>query len=121
MLFVSAFWHGVHPGYYVTIMSVPLMILAEKQMGKLIKPYLNAKQLYYYDWLSWFCLFRTFDYLSVGFIMLKLDVVWTIFKSNYFIGHIIMVLFTIVPMLIPKKSSKVSADREKEKATFKAD
>ena len=104
MLFVSAFWHGVHPGYYVTIMSVPLMILAETQMGKLIKPHLNAKQLYYYDWLSWFCLFRTFEYLSVGFIMLKLDVVWTIFKSNYFIGHIIMVLFAVVPMFIPKKA-----------------
>lgn len=116
VLFTSAFWHGVHPGYYVTFMSVPLMIFCDNQVCMLARSYLtSAKQLYYFEWVRWFCLYRVYEYLSVGFIMLKLDVVWKVYKQNYFIGHILMVIFSIIPFFLPKKKPKmkdVSASKD---------
>lgn len=109
-MFISAFWHGVYPGYYVTFMTVPLMNLSNALLGSFFKPRLSAKQLYYYDWIIWFFLYRTYEYLSVGFIMLKLDIVWTVFKQNYFIGHIIMALICIVLMLMPRRKATVNGD-----------
>ena len=120
MLFVSAFWHGVYPGYYVTFMSVPLMIFSDSQFEKLVKPYLsNSRQHYYFEWVRWFCLYRTYEYLSVGFIMLKLDVVWTVFKANYFIGHIIMIIVSILPFIVPRRRPPVNKDAGSNEANLK--
>lgn len=108
VLFVSAFWHGVYPGYYVTFMSVPLMIFSDNQMCMMVRPYLKSeKQLYYFEWARWFLLYRIYEYLSVGFIMLKLDVVWKVYKQNYFIGHILMLIVSIIPFILPKKKFKM--------------
>ena len=103
LLFVSAFWHGVHPGYYLTFMSVPLVVIAETRMSKAIKPYLNERFYYYWDWVTWFCLYRSFEYLGVGFMLLKLDAIWKVWTRMYFVGHIFIVLFILLPLVIPKK------------------
>ena len=116
MMFISAFWHGVHPGYYVTFMSVPLMIFSDRQLSVMVKPYLRSeRQMYYFEWVRWFLLYRIYEYLSVGFIMLKLDVVWSVFKQNYFIGHIIMVIISILPFILPKKKFKGKEETSKTK------
>ena len=104
VLFVSAFWHGVYPGYYVTFMSVPLMILSDNQLCMMVRPYLKTqRQLYYFEWARWALLYRIYEYLSVGFIMLKLDIVWKVYKQNYFIGHIFMLVVSVLPFLLPKR------------------
>lgn len=122
VLFVSAFWHGVYPGYYVTFMSVPLMIFSDHQFCMLVKPYLkNERQLYYFEWIRWFCLYRTYEYLSVGFIMLKLDIVWKVFKQNYFIGHVIMIIVSILPFLLPKRSLNAKRGEASGDSTQKGD
>ncbi|EDO40083.1 predicted protein, partial [Nematostella vectensis] len=94
-LLVSAFWHGVAPGYYLTFLSVPLVVMAEVRMEKAIKPWLSQRMCYYYDWCSWFCLYRAMEYLGCGFILLQFAPCIAIWKNMYFIGHIIMVLFII--------------------------
>ena len=103
LLFVSAFWHGVHPGYYLTFMSVPFVVIAETRMSKAIKPYLNERLTYWWDWVTWFCLYRSFEYLGVGFMLLKLDAIWRVWKRMYFVGHIFIVLFIVLPVVIPRK------------------
>eukprot|EP00794_Sanderia_malayensis_P009066 gene9066-10034_t len=111
VLFVSAFWHGVHPGYYVTFMSVPLLALADGGMRRAIAPYLNERQRYVYDWINWFLLYRMMEYLGVGFMMLKIDVIWKIFKSVYFAGHVFLVVLIVVAALIPKKKLNYQHER----------
>ena len=72
-------------------------------------------------------MYRVYEYLSVGFIMLKLDVVWKVYKQNYFIGHILMIIFSIIPFFLPKKkprmkdvaASKGFVDREEKIFTGK--
>ena len=111
-LFVSAFWHGVAPGYYLTFLCVPLVVIAEVQMEKAIKPYLSPKLCYYYDWLSWFFHYRSMEYLGCGFMLLQLAPCWAAWKSVYFIGHIILLAFIIIPFFIPKKHT---SDKEAKK------
>ena len=118
VLFVSAFWHGIHPGYYVTFMSVPLLVLADTRMKNAVKPHLTTKQKYIYDWLHWFFLFRAFEYLGVGFMMLKLDLIWSVYKSLYFIGHIFLFFFLMVPFFIPKK---IVSHHSEEQVSSKTD
>ena len=103
-------------------MTVPLMNLSHALLGNFFKARLCAKQLYYYDWVTWFCLYRTYEYLSVGFIMLKLDIVWTVFKQNYFIGHFILALICIILLLMPrpKATANGDVDMKKGKADSKA-
>ena len=112
-LFVSAFWHGVAPGYYLTFLCVPLVVIAEVRMEKAVKPYLSPKFCYYYDWLSWFFHYRSMEYLGCGFMLLQLAPCWAAWKSVYFIGHIILLAFIIIPFFIPKKHTSDKKAREK--------
>jgi len=105
-LLVSAFWHGVAPGYYLTFLSVPLIVISEYRMAKAIKPYLSEKLCYVYDWCSYFCLYRAMEYTGCGFMLLQLGPCLAAWKCLYFIGHIIIVLFIIIPVFIPRKKLK---------------
>ncbi|XP_066935922.1 lysophospholipid acyltransferase 7-like [Clytia hemisphaerica] len=109
LLFVSAFWHGVRPGYYLTFMSVPLVVMAETRMTKAIKPYLNDSSSYWWDWITWFCLYRSFEYTGIGFMLLELRTVWSLWTRMYFIGHFFIFLFILLPFIIPKKRTKVES------------
>lgn len=112
-LFVSAFWHGVAPGYYLTFLCVPLVVIAEVRMEKAIKPYLSPKLCYYYDWLSWFFHYRSMEYLGCGFMLLQLAPCWAAWKGVNFIGHIILLAFIIIPFFIPKKYTSDKEARKK--------
>lgn len=117
LLFVSAFWHGVHPGYYLTFLSVPMVVIAETRMTKAIKPYLNDSLHYWWDWVTWFCLYRSFEYLGVGFMLLKLESIWKVWTRMYFVGHWFILFFMVVPFFIPRKRNDVTTagDSRKEK------
>ncbi len=110
VLLVSAFWHGVHPGYYFTFMSVPLLVTADTRVRRAVTPYLNAKQLYIYDWLCWFVLYRAMEYLSIGFLLLRIDVIMKVYLKMYFVGHIALVIIILITFLIPKKRVSVDSD-----------
>ncbi|VDK51401.1 unnamed protein product [Gongylonema pulchrum] len=40
---VSAFWHGVHPGYYLSFLTVPLCTLAEDNILSIVPKDANGK------------------------------------------------------------------------------
>lgn len=111
-LLVSAFWHGVAPGYYLTFLMVPFVVIAEVQMEKAIKPYLSPKLCYCYDWLGWFFHYRSMEYLGCGFMLLQLEPCLAAWKSMYFVGHVVIFAFIVISMLIPKKHSD---DKETQK------
>ncbi len=94
---VSAYWHGLHPGYYLSMLTTSPGILAESLMDKGFKKRFLTPGLYkYYDFCSWFCRSRLFDYMSLGFILLSFDATIRFWKSVYFIGHIGCLFFIIV-------------------------
>ncbi len=105
----SAFWHGVRPGYYLTFMSVPLVIMAQSLMEKLIQPPEEWKTVY--DWINWVILHRCFEYLSVAFILLDIDAIMKTWSHMYFYNHIMIIFFIILPLILTRKMPVINGPK----------
>lgn len=105
---VSAFWHGVHPGYYLSFFTVPLILAAEDQMIAAFRTYRSPRAQKIFDWGCLFFKMRGFDYMCMGFLLLQLDTTIAYWSSIYFTGHIVTLVFFLVgyllkPKIVPKK------------------
>ena len=87
---VSAYWHGIHPGYYLSFMTIPLMLLAEDLMKAAFRTEQNR---HIYDWANWFFRLRFTEYLSMGFLLLGGGATLRYWQSTYFIAHVFTFLF----------------------------
>ncbi|CAM9481653.1 unnamed protein product [Chrysoparadoxa australica] len=110
--FVSAFWHGFYPGYYMFFLSVPLATCTARAARMKVRPYfLNAdgsgrgvwKKLY--DAASMVVDSVVLCYLVIPFVLLsweKSHLVW----SSYGYGvHLAIILwYAICTYVIPKKA-----------------
>lgn len=109
---VSAFWHGIHPGYYLSFLTVPPILLAEEVMIKAFRDGASPKIQEAFDWGCWFFKMRGFDYMCMGFLLLKLHSTLRYWYSIYFIGHVVIIVFFIVGKLAlvfrPKRHLKVN-------------
>ncbi len=43
VMVVSSVWHGVHAGYYLSMLSVPLVLLVEDLYAKIVRKKLSEK------------------------------------------------------------------------------
>ncbi|GIY35200.1 lysophospholipid acyltransferase 7 [Caerostris extrusa] len=50
-MLVSAFWHGVHPGYYLCLCSAPLFLFVETEVEKAFKLSAPYSQKVIFDWI----------------------------------------------------------------------
>ncbi|KAG1707499.1 Lysophospholipid acyltransferase 7 [Nymphon striatum] len=99
-MLTSAVWHGVNPGYYISLLNVPLVIMAQDQMEKAIRDKLSESARLVYDWISWFMTMFLFSYLIVGFLILDATSTYLFWKSIYFIGHVMMLSFILIGYVI---------------------
>lgn len=111
--FLSAFWHGFYPGYYLTFLSVPLFQDLEKTIKGKITPYYfpngkdNSVQYMVYNVLSIVFTSLALNYLVCSFQALSWDYSMVIWSSLYFCGHIIAyVLNTGINILYKTPKSK---------------
>ncbi|CAG5124357.1 unnamed protein product [Candidula unifasciata] len=108
---VSAFWHGIHPGYYLSFLTVPPILMAEEVMIKAFRDGASPHMQQLFDWGCWFFKMRGFDYMCMGFLLLKLGSTLRYWYSIYFAGHIVIVLFFILGKLVlvlrPRKHQKM--------------
>ncbi|XP_034333714.2 lysophospholipid acyltransferase 7 [Magallana gigas] len=100
---VSAFWHGIYPGYYLSFLLVPVVLMAEDNMRAAFR-HGSQRWIESFDWACWFFKMRAFDYMCMGFLLLRLDYTLRYWKSIYFLGHVVTVLFLLIGMLFKKKS-----------------
>ena len=89
---LSAYWHGLHPGLYLTFLWIPFIVKAEDGM---INSFRHGDKIRkeIFDWLCWFFKMRGFEYLVMGVMLQRLDYTLTYWKSIYFIGHVITFIF----------------------------
>ncbi|PAA48406.1 hypothetical protein BOX15_Mlig004510g2, partial [Macrostomum lignano] len=65
---VSAYWHGVHGGYFLSFLTIPLARYAEDALDRLLRrARLNQSVAYL---ARWFFKMRVFDYTCMGFLLL---------------------------------------------------
>ncbi|XP_076459466.1 membrane-bound acylglycerophosphatidylinositol O-acyltransferase mboat7-like isoform X2 [Babylonia areolata] len=93
---VSAFWHGIHPGYYLSFLTVPPILMAEEAMAAAFRKDATPGGQQLFDWGCWFFKMRGFDYMCMGFLLLKLGATLRYWHSIYFAGHLVMVFFLVL-------------------------
>ncbi|XP_028678200.1 lysophospholipid acyltransferase 7 [Erpetoichthys calabaricus] len=91
-MFVSAYWHGLHAGYYLSFLTIPLCIAAETSMEKGLRTRLTDKGQYWFDWVHWFLKMRAYDYMCMGFVLLSGSDTVYYWGSVYFTIHVVALL-----------------------------
>ncbi|XP_061101750.1 lysophospholipid acyltransferase 7 [Conger conger] len=88
-MFISAYWHGLHPGYYLSFLTIPLCMGAESALESTVRARLGPAGQNIFDWVHWFFKMRAYDYMCMGFVLLGFwDTIhyWT---TIYFCIHVI--------------------------------
>ena len=107
---VSAYWHGVFPGYYLSFLLVPVILLAEDAMMAAFR-HGSEKRKEMFDWACWFFKMRGFDYMCMGFLLLRLDYTLAYWKSIFFLGHVVTIIFLVTGKLFYKKPPKTEEQK----------
>jgi len=100
VMLVSSVWHGVHPGYYLSLGSVPLCLMVEDYYRRILRNKLSEKGQRMYDWVGWFVRMRWFDYLGMGFLLLSIDTTMDYWSSVYYAGHVSLVIFGLLGAIL---------------------
>ncbi|XP_065514080.1 lysophospholipid acyltransferase 7 [Caloenas nicobarica] len=87
-MLVSAFWHGLHPGIYLSFLSVPLWLAAEGALGRLLGGVPKIRGVLWRIPPGIYTM-RVFEYLSVGFILQDFEATLNYWGSIYFCLHLL--------------------------------
>ncbi|XP_013400325.1 lysophospholipid acyltransferase 7 [Lingula anatina] len=104
-MLVSAYWHGIHPGYYLSFLLVPFVLMAEDAMIKAFRDNASNKQQQIFDWFWWFFKLRFLEYMSMGFLLLGLYSTLDYWSSIYFFGHVMTAVFYVTGLVFMKRKS----------------
>jgi len=107
VMLVSSIWHGVHPGYYLSLGSVPLCLMVEDYYRRIVRNKLSEEGQRFYDWVGWFVRMRWFDYLGMGFLLLNIDTTMDYWSSVYYAGHVSLVIFGVLGMILVNPLMKI--------------
>ncbi|KAF0701622.1 Aste57867_7950 [Aphanomyces stellatus] len=106
--FVSAFWHGFYPGYYIFFMSIPLATNVNRLAFKRLRPWFldSAASKAVYDVVGLVASILTLHYLVMPFQALSWENSIQALTNVKFAGHIILVVLYVVFSLVPMRKIK---------------
>lgn len=88
-MLLSAYWHGLHPGYYLSFLTIPLCLAAEGQLESALRWRLGPRGQKAWDCVHWFLKMRAYDYMCMGFVLLSLRDTLRYWASVYFCVHVL--------------------------------
>ena len=103
---VSAFWHGLAPGYYLSFVFIPFIQIVQERCAKKFLPYLNEKQQEWYFWVSWFIGYRLLEYFGVGVWVHSMSLTLRCWRSMRYYGHILLLVLFLLTIIVPDARSK---------------
>ncbi|XP_028836606.1 membrane-bound acylglycerophosphatidylinositol O-acyltransferase mboat7 [Denticeps clupeoides] len=121
-MLISAYWHGLHPGYYLSFLTIPLCIAAETAMETSVRARLGPRGQSAFDWVHWFLKMRAYDYMCMGFVLLKAGDTVHYWSSIYFIVHVTAVGCLVLGRVVRGRSrDNKNAAREEETGRKKSE
>ncbi|XP_072263649.1 lysophospholipid acyltransferase 2 isoform X2 [Pyxicephalus adspersus] len=107
---LSAVWHGVYPGYYLTFFTGSLMTLAARNIRSNVRHhFLQSPELkFVYDVITWIATQVAISYTVAPFVLLSVKPSLQFYSSWYYCLHIvcILVLLTMPARARKKRSSE---------------
>ncbi|XP_043935389.1 lysophospholipid acyltransferase 7 isoform X1 [Protopterus annectens] len=114
-MLISAYWHGIHPGYYLSFLTIPLCLAAEDAMERGLRERLSATGKSVFDWVQWFFKMRSYDYMCMGFVLLTYSETMRYWRSIYFLIHVLAVGFLLLGNgLVFLEKAKRKSKRERD-------
>nr|XP_033809784.1 membrane-bound O-acyltransferase domain-containing protein 2-like isoform X2 [Geotrypetes seraphini] len=106
---LSAVWHGVHPGYYLTFLTGMLMTLAARAVRRNFRHHflISPSRRIFYDMVTWAATQITVSYTVAPFILLYLGPSFKFYRSCWFCLHLLALLLIL---LLPKKRQAPSRE-----------
>ncbi|CAM9628376.1 unnamed protein product [Ascophyllum nodosum] len=103
--FVSAFWHGFYPGYYLFFMSLPMITAVARVGKKKISPYFPGGTMIgsVYQALCVVVVSLTVNYCVIPFPMLGLVESLDVWRTFYFGIHAMAIVLYLICLCIPTK------------------
>ncbi|KAG8140499.1 hypothetical protein E2320_003209 [Naja naja] len=95
-MLISAYWHGIHPGYYISFLTIPLCLAAEGAMESGFLKHLSPSGRLWGDWIQWFMKMRAYDYMCMGFVLLTFEDTIRYWSSIYYCIHVGAVFFFLL-------------------------
>ncbi|XP_053314812.1 lysophospholipid acyltransferase 2 [Spea bombifrons] len=113
---LSAIWHGVYPGYYLTFFTGSLMTLAARNIRNNIRHYfIQSPELkLIYDVITWVATQVAISYTVAPFVLLSVRPSLQFFSSWYYCLHIICIL---VLLTMPARARKKGQDGRDSRST----
>ncbi|GLD95209.1 hypothetical protein PINS_up003851 [Pythium insidiosum] len=105
--FVSAFWHGFYPGYYLFFMSLPIPTAVNRLAYKRIRPYFIEADGSFgfkkkvYDVISCVATVMCMHYFVMPFQAMSWEHSLATLRNTHYAGHIISIVLYIVFSLVP--------------------
>ena len=91
---VAAIWHGFYPGYYLTYATTVMGTICERIARKRLTPKFG-----HYWWYTRGCMIVIHCcgiYGTTAFVLRDFAPSFALWQSQYFIGHILMIVFYII-------------------------
>ncbi|XP_058874350.1 lysophospholipid acyltransferase 7 [Acipenser ruthenus] len=95
-MFISAYWHGLHVGYYLSFLTIPLCLAAETSMERGVRSRLSPAGQYWFDWVHWFLKMRAYDYMCMGFVLLSWGDTLRYWGSVYYCIQVVALLCIVL-------------------------
>ena len=111
--FVSAFWHGFYPGYYLYFLSAPLMSVCERVVMEHLLPHFKLRSCsrgwkrILWNSLAQISVKFVLNYMAGPFFLLSWQWSLNFWKSYDYLGHVLCIAFYLsVKLLVPKQKNE---------------
>uniref|UniRef100_A0AAQ4P8G1 Membrane bound O-acyltransferase domain containing 2 n=1 Tax=Gasterosteus aculeatus aculeatus TaxID=481459 RepID=A0AAQ4P8G1_GASAC len=110
---LSAMWHGVYPGYYLTFLTGIAMTMAARAVRHNIRPYFLVSDSHkrIYDVVTWAGTQVAISYTVAPFVLLAVGRSLKFYRSWYFCLHLLCLLVVVA---LPVKSRRQQAKEPRD-------
>ncbi|XP_055710525.1 lysophospholipid acyltransferase 7 [Phlebotomus papatasi] len=119
-LLVSAYWHGVNPGYYFCIFAAPFYVAIEDLCLKRLRSSIPSFPL----WLNvcvWISKFFAFSYMAIAFQLITFPRIWNYYNSVLHFGYLLWACQYAVALFWPKISKAIFGGKPRNSEKAKED
>lgn len=103
--FLSALWHGLYPGYFLSFMTAMFFVVAAREVRNYLRPRLLSGRLLskpVYDVVTYIVTAVFLSYSIMPFILLQLDKAFYIWRELHFFGHLIAPWAFALRLFLPR-------------------
>lgn len=115
---VSAFWQGLYPGYFMSLLGIPMYLPVEAMWDTLIRQKAKGTKRQVIDGIFWVSKTFICSYLGMAFLLMTTDKILAYYQSVYFLGYGWGVAVFLVGLLVNVQYKSVKqSGRDQRSAT----